>query len=74
MQEAHMLSQPIWGDHAMPQQTPPERFDLAGMAAELNSLFRLKTTLSKNGLRYPIAPYGIESDVRTGVGVSYAEK
>ena len=25
--------------------------------------------LSKNGLRYPIAPYGIQSDVRAGMGV-----
>ena len=30
--------------------------------------------LSKNGLRYPIAPYGIQSDVRAGMGVSYARK
>ena len=30
--------------------------------------------LSKNGLRYPIAPYGIQSDVRAGMGVSYAKK
>ncbi|MFT7685972.1 MAG: hypothetical protein ACI9FB_001317 [Candidatus Azotimanducaceae bacterium] len=27
--------------------------------------------LSKNGLRYPIAPYGINNDVRAGMGVSY---
>ena len=53
----------------MQQQTPqPERFDLAGMVADLNSLLRLKT------LRYPIAPYGIQSDVRAGMGVSYARK
>ena len=30
--------------------------------------------LAKNGLRYPIAPYGIQSDVRAGMGVSYAGK
>jgi uncharacterized protein (DUF169 family) len=30
--------------------------------------------LAKNGLRYPIAPYGIQSDVRAGMGVSYARK
>src|ERR1700730_3838626 len=30
--------------------------------------------LAKNGLRYPIAPYGIQSDVRAGMGVSYAKK
>lgn len=27
--------------------------------------------LSRNGLRYPIAPYGINNDVRAGMGVSY---
>jgi hypothetical protein len=25
-------------------------------------------------LRYPIAPYGIQSDVRAGMGVSYSRK
>ena len=30
--------------------------------------------LAKNGLRYPIAPYGIQADVRAGMGVSYANK
>jgi len=30
--------------------------------------------LANNGLRYPIAPYGIQSDVRAGMGVSYARK
>ncbi len=28
--------------------------------------------LSKNGLRYPFAQYGIQQDVRAGMGVSYA--
>ena len=27
--------------------------------------------LSRNGLRYPIAPYGVNSDARAGMGVSY---
>jgi len=27
--------------------------------------------LSRNGLRYPIAPYGINNDARAGMGVSY---
>lgn len=27
--------------------------------------------LSANGLRYPIAPYGVNNDVRAGMGVSY---
>src|SRR5258708_218409 len=30
--------------------------------------------LGKSGLRYPIAPYGIQADVRAGMGVSYAKK
>ncbi len=29
--------------------------------------------LSKNGLRYPIPPYGVNNDVRAGMGVSYEE-
>jgi len=30
--------------------------------------------LSKNGLRYPIPPYGIQSDAAAGLGVSYKSK
>ena len=30
--------------------------------------------LAKNGLRYPIPQYGIQSDVRAGMGVSYAKE
>ena len=29
--------------------------------------------LSRNGLRYPIAPYGVNNDVRAGMGVSYGD-
>ena len=29
--------------------------------------------LSRNGLRYPIAPYGVNNDVRAGMGVSYPQ-
>ena len=28
--------------------------------------------LSANGLRYPIAQYGVNNDVRAGMGVSYS--
>lgn len=28
--------------------------------------------LSRNGLRYPIAPYGVNNDARAGLGVSYS--
>jgi uncharacterized protein (DUF2141 family) len=27
--------------------------------------------LSRNGFRYPIPPYGIQTDARAGLGVSY---
>lgn len=30
--------------------------------------------LAKNGIRYPIAPYGIQSDVRAGMAASYGGK
>src|ERR1700716_1572389 len=30
--------------------------------------------LAKNGLRYPIAPYGIQAHVRARMGVSYGKK
>jgi uncharacterized protein (DUF169 family) len=30
--------------------------------------------LAKNGIRYPIAPYGIQNDVRAGLAVSYRGK
>ncbi|PCJ25008.1 MAG: hypothetical protein COA96_08310 [SAR86 cluster bacterium] len=29
--------------------------------------------LSRNGLRYPIAPYGVTNDVRAGMGISYSD-
>lgn len=43
---------------ALPPQFLPKI--IAGLAA-----------LSSNGLRYPIAPYGVNNDVRAGMGVSY---
>jgi len=30
--------------------------------------------LSRNGLRFPIPQYGVNNDVRAGMGVSYADK
>ena len=30
--------------------------------------------LSRNGLRYPIAPYGVNNDARAGMGVSYGDR
>src|SRR5215472_8700527 len=36
---------PLFGRNGMQQQTP-EQFDLAGMVADLNTLLRLKTTVT----------------------------
>ncbi|MEM7217780.1 MAG: DUF169 domain-containing protein [Pseudomonadota bacterium] len=44
---------------ALPPQFLPKA--IAGMQA-----------LSRNGLRYPIAPYGVTTDARAGMGVSYS--
>ncbi len=44
------------------------------MALQPNDLVRAldgMEALSRNGLRYPIAPYGIQTDARAGLGVSY---
>jgi hypothetical protein len=30
--------------------------------------------LSRNGLRYPIPPYGIQNDAAAGLAVSYSSK
>jgi len=30
--------------------------------------------LSRNGFRYPIPQYGIQSDARAGLAVSYSER
>ena len=46
---------------AMPPEFLPKA--LAGVAR-----------LSANGLRYPIPQYGIQSDARAGLGVSYASR
>ena len=29
--------------------------------------------LAKNGLRYPIPPYGVQNDARAGLAVSYSK-
>jgi len=30
--------------------------------------------LAKNGIRYPIPPYGIQNDPAAGMGISYGAK
>ena len=47
------------------------------MAAPLPDMARAvlgMEALSKNGFRYPFPQYGIQQDVRAGMGVSYAER
>jgi uncharacterized protein (DUF169 family) len=53
---------------------PDEEMLMALSPAHLAKAITGMTALAKNGLRYPIAPYGIQSDVRAGMGVSYAKQ
>jgi uncharacterized protein (DUF169 family) len=50
---------------------PDEEMLMALKPAHLVKAISGMKALAKNGLRYPIAPYGIQSDVRAGMGVSY---
>ena len=53
---------------------PDEEMLMALPPADLAKAITGMKQLAKNGLRYPIAPYGIQADVRAGMGVSYAKK
>ena len=53
---------------------PDEEMLMALQPAHLAKAISGMKQLAKNGLRYPIAPYGIQADVRAGMGVSYAKK
>jgi uncharacterized protein (DUF169 family) len=53
---------------------PDEEMLMALSPSHLNKAIVGMKQLAKNGLRYPIAPYGIQADVRAGMGVSYAKK
>ena len=53
---------------------PDEEMLMALSPAHLAEAITGMKALAKNGLRYPIAPYGIQSDVRAGTGASYAKK
>ena len=53
---------------------PDEEMLMALKPADLRVAVEGMKALAKNGLRYPIPPYGIQSDVRAGMGVSYAKK
>ena len=41
---------------------------------QLSHAIKGMEALSKNGLRYPFPQYGIQQDVRAGMGVSYEKK
>lgn len=53
---------------------PDEEMLMALSPAHLVKAIAGMKQLSKNGLRYPIAPYGIQNDVRAGMGVSYGRR
>jgi uncharacterized protein (DUF169 family) len=53
---------------------PDEEMLMALQPAHLAKAIVGMKQLARNGLRYPIAPYGIQADVRAGMGVSYAKK
>ena len=53
---------------------PDEEMLMALKPADLAKAITGMKQLARNGLRYPIAPYGIQSDVRAGMGVSYGKK
>jgi uncharacterized protein (DUF169 family) len=53
---------------------PDEEMLMALKPSQLSKAIAGMKALSKNGLRYPIPPYGIQSDVRAGMSVSYSKK
>ncbi|MCP3372646.1 DUF169 domain-containing protein [Bradyrhizobium cajani] len=53
---------------------PDEEMLMALKPSHLAKAIEGMKALARNGLRYPIPPYGIQSDVRAGMGVSYAKK
>jgi uncharacterized protein (DUF169 family) len=53
---------------------PDEEMLMALPPSDLAKAITGMKQLAKNGLRYPIAPYGIQNDVRAGMSVSYGKK
>lgn len=53
---------------------PDEEMLMALSPRDLLKAIAGMQALSRNGLRYPIAPYGIQADVRAGFGASYPAK
>ena len=53
---------------------PDEEMLMALKPADLARAVEGMKALAKNGIRYPIAPYGIQADPSAGMGVSYSPK
>ena len=53
---------------------PDEEMLMALTPADLRKAIEGMKALARNGIRYPIAPYGIQADPSAGMGVSYAGK
>jgi uncharacterized protein (DUF169 family) len=53
---------------------PDEEMLMALRPADLRKSIAGMQALAKNGLRYPIAPYGVQMDPSAGMGRSYAAK
>ncbi len=53
---------------------PDEEMLMALQPSHLAKAIAGMKALARNGLRYPIAPYGIQSDVRAGMSVSYGKR
>ena len=53
---------------------PDDELLMALKPADLARAIDGMTRLAANGLRYPIPPYGIQADVRAGLGASYPER
>ena len=52
---------------------PDEEMLMALTPADLRTAVDGMAELAKNGLRYPIPPYGIQNDPSAGMGISYAK-
>ena len=73
VQKSPSLSLPCYAERRY-GGVPDEEMLMALRPLHLAKAITGMKALAKNGLRYPIAPYGIQSDVRAGMGVSYARK
>ena len=57
----------------MKSYVPPRSKEMAIPPSFLPKVIDGLQALSRNGLRYPIPPYGVNADARAGLGVSYGD-